>query len=134
MNALRKIHAALVPGGLVIDTQPVSARPPIEADHRHLGTLDMQEWARTIAVVDGRVAATIRDGLFALEHERRLVVTDAYANGAELVDEVRGWAGTRIDAAVAERVVIEQRPVRLHQDVRVRVLRADYRPGLMEAQ
>jgi hypothetical protein len=127
VNALRSIHAVLVPGGLVIDTQPVSPLPPIEAGGGELARLDMREWARTIALIDHRLAETIRDGLFALEDERRLVVTDAYDDGAELVAVVRDWAGTRIDAETARRVAAERGPVRIHQDVRLRLLRRQSR-------
>jgi hypothetical protein len=37
---------------------------------------------------------------------------------------VREWAGTRVDEELAERVTPVQTRVRLHQDVRLRVLRA----------
>ena len=124
MNALSQIHAALVPGGRVIDTQPVSARPPIEAEAGDLGTLDMREWARTIATIDGQLERAIGDGLFALEEECRFVVTDSYDDGAEFVAEVREWAGTHIGDAFAQRIAQERGPVQLHQEVRLRVLRA----------
>jgi hypothetical protein len=35
---------------------------------------------------------------------------------------VRGWAGTHIDSALAERIASQQLPVRVHQEVRLRVL------------
>jgi hypothetical protein len=124
VNALRQIHAALVPGGRVIDTQPVSAQPPIEAEAGDLGTLDMREWARTIATIDGQLERAIGDGLFALEEECRFVVTDSYDDGAEFVAEVREWAGTHIEDAFAQRLAQERGPVQLHQEVRLRVLRA----------
>jgi hypothetical protein len=57
VNALRTLHAALVPGGLVVDTQPVSTHPPVEADSGELGTLDMREWGRTSQEIDGRFAS-----------------------------------------------------------------------------
>jgi hypothetical protein len=123
VNALRKIHAALVPGGLVIETQPVSAGPAIEAQAGELGRLDMHEWAKTIDAVDERIAQAIRYGLFVVDDERRFIVTDAYDDGAEFVSEVREWAGTHVDDALAERARHEQGPVRLHQEVRLRVLR-----------
>ena len=124
MNALSQIHAALIQGGLVVDTQPVSAQPPVETQAAQLGTLDMREWAKTIKTIDGLVEQTISDGLFALGEERRFIVTDDYEDGAEFVAETRGWAGTRIDEAFAARLESEHRPVRLHQEVRLRVLRA----------
>jgi hypothetical protein len=124
VNALQKIHDALVPGGLVIDTQPVSAEPPVESQAGPLGTLDMREWAQTIATIDLRVEQTMRDGLFDLEDERRFVVTDEYDDGADLVAETRQWAGTRLDDTFAEVVRSQPRPVRLHQQIRLRLLRA----------
>jgi hypothetical protein len=124
VNALHRIHAALAPGGLVIDTQPVSAAPPVETDAGELGRLDMSEWARTIEAVDGRVAQTIRDGLWVLDGERRFVVTDVYDDGAEFVADTTDWAGTRLDGALAARARDVHETVRLHQEVRLRVLRA----------
>jgi hypothetical protein len=124
VNALQKIHDALVPGGLVIDTQPVSAEPPVESQAGPLGALDMREWAQTIATIDRRVEQTMHDGLFDLEDERRLVVTDEYDDGAELVAVTSGWAGTRLDDTFAELVRSQPRPVRLHQQIRLRLQRA----------
>jgi hypothetical protein len=124
VNALRKIHRALVPGGLVIDTQPVSGHPPVESGSGMLGTLDMSEWSRTIAAIDGLVQQTIDRGLFDLERETRYVVTDEYDGGAEFVAVTRDWAGTNVSDALAARVSRERGRVRLHQDVRLRLLRA----------
>jgi hypothetical protein len=124
VNALQKIHDALVPGGLVIDTQPVSAEPPVESVAGPLGALDMREWAQTIATIDLRVEQTMRDGLFDLEQERRFVVTDEYDDGTELVAETSEWAGTRLDDTFAELVRSQPRPVRLHQQITLRLLRA----------
>ena len=124
MHALRKIHRALVPGGLVLDSQPLSAHPPVESDNGMLGTLDMSEWAQTIATIDRLVEQAIDQGLFDLERESRYVVTDAYDDGAEFVAVTRDWAGTNVSDALAARVSRELGHVRLHQDVRLRVLRA----------
>ena len=124
MHALRKIHRALVPGSLVLDSQPLSAHPPVESDNGRLGTLDMTEWAQTIATIDRLVEQTIDQGLFDLERESRYVVTDEYDDGAEFVAVTRDWAGTDVSDALAARVGREQARVRLHQEVRLRVLRA----------
>ena len=124
MNALHRIHDALVPGGLVIDTQPVSARPPIDTESGEIGRLDMSEWADVIATVDGLIEQTIGDGLFALEDERRVVVTDDYDDGPEFVEDARTWVGTRVDDQLADRLAAESHPVRIRQDIRLRLLRA----------
>jgi hypothetical protein len=124
VNALRSLHAALVPGGFVVDTQPVSPNPPVEADSGELGTLDMREWGRTIREIDGRFNSTFRDALFALHEERSFVVTDSFDDGKELLATVRAWQGTRIPRLLEERIAREQRPVHVHQYIRLRLLRA----------
>ena len=124
MNALREIHGALVTGGLVIDTQPVSALPPVETDARQLGALDMREWARLIRSIDREVDDAIRAGLFELVATSHLRVTDDYDDGQELVDVTRGWPGTRVDDELARLVARTAGGVRVAQAVRLRVLRA----------
>jgi hypothetical protein len=124
VNALRKIHEALIVGGLLIDTQPVSPQPPVESDSREIGTLDMSEWARTIDEIDRLVRQTIRDGLFALVDQHRLTVIDQFDTGRELVEEASEWAGTRINPLLAKRIAQERQPVRIHQEVRLRVFQA----------
>jgi hypothetical protein len=124
VNALRRIHAALVPDGLVVDTQPISARPMVEAGGLQLGTLDMREWRTTIDAVDALVAETIDDGLFALEAESSFIVTDTFDDGPELVESVSSWRGTQISRALARRVTAATPPIRVRQDVRLHLLRA----------
>ena len=124
MNALRKIHDALAPGSLLIDTQPVSAHPPAESASGTFGTLDMSEWARTISAIDRVVEQVLDDGLFALEHERRYVVTDEYADGEAFLAITREWQGTRVHDALATAARRARGRVRLHQEIRLRVLRA----------
>ena len=122
VDALKRIHTALDDGGVVVDTQPVSPQPPVVGANGPLGALDLSEWAATIAAVDGRIMETVELGLFAVAADRLVVVTDDYDSGAELLAETREWAGTRVPPALARRAEAESGPVRLHQDVRVRVL------------
>jgi hypothetical protein len=124
VNALRRINTALVRDGLLVDTQPVSPRPPVQAGRRRLGTLDMREWLKTIAAVDGLVARAVDDGLYVIEDEQRLLVADTWESGHELVETVSGWRGTRISRALAERAVAARGPVCVRQEVRLRLLRA----------
>jgi hypothetical protein len=66
VHALRSIRAALIPGGLVFDSQPVSAEPPVEVADGALERLDMREWRETIDAVDERTAEAVGLGLFAI--------------------------------------------------------------------
>ena len=93
MHALRNIHAALAPDGILVDTQPVSASPPVASDGAELGSLDMHDWLDTIHAVDERFAETIAGGLYELQHESRFVVTDSYDSGPECLEIVSGWRG-----------------------------------------
>jgi hypothetical protein len=124
VNALSKIHEAVLPGTLVIDTQPVSTLPPVESDAGLLGALDMRGWTQTIHAIDRRVERAIRDGLFELVETTYFGVVDEYDDGQELVDVTREWLGTTVNGAFARRMARERGPVRLEQAVRLRVLRA----------
>jgi hypothetical protein len=124
VNALRKIHAALIRGGSLVDTQPVSARPPVQAGSHRRGTLDMRDWLKTIKAVDELVGRTVDDGLYVIEDEQRFLVTDTFESGRELVETVSGWQGTRISRTLAERVAAALPPVCVDQEVRLRLLRA----------
>ena len=123
MHALRNIHAALAPDGVLVDTQPVSASPPVASDGGELGTLDMHDWLDTIHAVDERFAETIAAGLYELEHESWFVVTDTYDNGSECLDIVRGWRGTRVSLGVSQRLAAATSRVSVQQEVRLRLLR-----------
>ena len=123
MHALRNIHAALADDGILVDTQPVSASPPVASDGGEVGTLDMHDWLDTIHTVDERFAETIAAGLYELEHESWFVVTDSYDNGPECLDIVSGWRGTRIPSEMKQRLAAATSTVTVEQQVRLRLLR-----------
>jgi hypothetical protein len=123
VDALRTIHAALVPQGLLVDTQPLSAQPAVTVSGSEVGRLDMVEWAGLIASIDQRVEQTVTDGLWSHETEQRFMVTDSFESGQKLVETVSDWGGTRVPSELAQRLA-GAGPARLHQDVRLRVLRA----------
>jgi hypothetical protein len=124
VHALREVHRVLVPGGLLVDTQPISPRPVVEADGARLGTLDMRDWRSTIDAVEQQVQRIVADGLFKIDAERSLVVTETFDNGPELVKTVSRWQGTTIPRRVARAAARAPAPLVVHQDVRLRVLRA----------
>jgi hypothetical protein len=122
VHALRNIHTALVPGGLTVDTQPVSARPAVTASGVELGTGDMRQWITTVGRLDRLAAETIRDGHFRLSHEERFTVTDSFSSGPECLDLMRGWRDTQVPAGLARRLATVETEVELHQEVRLRLL------------
>ena len=122
VDALERIHAALADDGIVVDSQPVSAEPPVVTESGPLGRLDMSGWLHTIAEVDREIMRAVDSGLFEVTAGRVVVVTDVYDDLAELVAEAGNWAGTAVPANLAHRAATESGSVRLHQDIRVRVL------------
>ena len=122
MHALRNIHAALVPGGLIVDTQPVGARPAVTADRAELGTADMRRWIKTIGRLDSRAAETIRDGLYRLSLEEQFIVTDTFSSGPECIEIMRGWRDTHVPVRLARRLANVETEVEIHQQVRLRLL------------
>jgi hypothetical protein len=123
VHALRNIHRALAPDGILVDTQPVSARPPLASNGVKLGTLDMRDWLDTIHAVDELLAETIAARLYELQHESRFVVTDTSDNGPECLDTVSGWRGTRVPPGVSRRLAAATLSVTVQQQVRLRLLR-----------
>lgn len=122
VDALRILHHALVPDGRVVDTQPLSPRPAVFTRGRRLGSLDMRQWARTVASVDSEMQRALGEGLFALDPEVRIVVTDTFDSGSECLDEVREWAGTTVPRALEARIRAAPSPITLEQEVRLRLL------------
>jgi hypothetical protein len=122
VDALRKLHEALLPGGRVVDTQPLSPRPEVFAAGERIGSLDMRDWAQTIASVDAEIERTLAAGLFALEAERRIVVTDSFDSGVECLEEVREWGGTKVPKALQAKLRAAHPPVTLEQEVKIRLL------------
>jgi hypothetical protein len=123
VHALRNIHAALAPDGLLVDTQPVSAHPRVAGDGLTFGALDMRDWLDTIHAVDELLSETTTAGLYELEHEQHFTVTDSFDDGRECLETVRGWRGTEVPASLASRLHETRATVTVEQDVRLRLLR-----------
>jgi len=123
VHALRNIHTALAPNGLLVDTQPISAHPPVTANGAELGTLDMREWIETIRAVDERVNEATGTGLYDVTGEREFVVTSAFDDGPDCLEIAGDWRGTRVPESLADRLAMTRDQVALEQQVRLRVLR-----------
>jgi len=123
VDALRNIHVALAPGAILVDTQPVGAHPPVTADGTKLGKLDMRQWLETIDAVDRRVAGAVAVGLYELQHEQRFTFVDTFDDASECLETLGGWRGTRIPAALTKRIRGGRPPLRVEQEVRLRIFR-----------
>lgn len=120
VDALTRIHAALAPDAVLVDTVPVSLRLPVALDGRLVGELDDDEWLETVAAVDGEVEKAVAAGLFELSHEERYGIVHEFGSGDECLEVVGSWGGTSIPADVAARLEGAGRTTVEH-DVRLRL-------------
>jgi hypothetical protein len=123
VHALRNIYFALVPHGLLVDTQPIGSQPRVAANGDELGTLDMHEWIETIHAVDERVDATIATCLYEQTDERTLVIRSTFDDGPDCLEVTGTWQGTRVPQPLADRLATMRDQVTVDQQVRLRVLR-----------
>jgi hypothetical protein len=123
VDALTRIHAALVPGGVLVDTQPVSLRLPVALDGEPIGELEDDEWLETVAAVDEELEKTVDAGLFELRHEERYGIVHEFGSGAECLEVVGTWAGTSVPGAIAARLENGAARTTVEHDVRLRLFR-----------
>jgi hypothetical protein len=123
VHALRNIHAALVPDGLLVDTQPIGSQPRVAANGDELGRLDMDEWLDTIRAVDERVAETVAAGLYERTVERTLVIRSTFDDGPDCLETTGTWQGTRVPKPLADRLAAMGDRVTVDQQVRLHLLR-----------
>ena len=121
VDALTRLHDALVPGGVLVDTQPVSPRLPVSLGGEPVGDLDDEEWLEIVAGVDAELTKALAAGLFELRHEERYVVVHEFGSGDECLDVVSSWAGTHVpDELTATLRAGTGRPT-VEQDTRLRL-------------
>jgi len=121
VDALTRIHAALVPDAVLVDTVPVSLRLPVALDGELVGELEDDEWLETVAAVDGELEKAVAAGLFELRHEERYGVVHEFGSGHECLEVVGAWGGTSVPVDVAAR--LERAPGRttVEHEVRLRL-------------
>ena len=122
VDALTRIQAALVLGGVLVDTQPVSPRLPVALDGEPIGELDDAEWLQTVAAVDAEIDAALAAGLFALQHEELYAVVHEFGSGEECLEVVGSWAGTDVPPELASRLQRNSGRVTVEQGTRLRLL------------
>ena len=82
MNALRRIHQALVRNGVVLDLQPKLANAPVlGAEGVVLGRLDETEFRAYADKVNRALEETISAGLFAVVHLQPIAMPPIFLLG-----------------------------------------------------
>jgi hypothetical protein len=122
VHALRQIHQALVPGGVLLDMHPIPPSTRAEVRGKSLGEFDDAEFMQLVA--DGE-AKLERSGLFTQESEVEFEYLERYDDGAEMLEDIReGWEGCRIPAELEKRILEAGGPVDIWERVVLRRFRA----------
>ena len=122
VDALTRIHAALVPGGVLVDTQPVGPRLPVTLDGEPIGELEDEEWLDIVAAVDTEIEKVLAAGVFELRHEERYSVVHEFGSGRDCLDVVAGWVGTNVPEDVGALLEGGNARTTVEQDTRLRLL------------
>ena len=124
MNALRNVHEALVPKGILLDMHPIPPSTRAEVDGRSLGEFDDSEFMETVARTEAGLDQTVAEGLFVFETELEFDWLERFDSGDELIEDVESWGDVRIPEQVAARIRSTEPPVDLWERVVLRRFRA----------
>ena len=124
MDALRRVHEALVRGGLLLDLMPFTAWVPVEAAAGELGRIDARRFAGEVRRIEAARSRIVREGLFMPEREIRFDVLEHFDSSARLLEEAAGWRGATVPKGLRARLERAQPPFRVRETVVLRRLRA----------
>jgi SAM-dependent methyltransferase len=122
VHALRQIHQALVPGGVLLDMHPVPPSTRAEVRGESLGEFDDAEFMQIVADAEAEIEG---GALFMRESEIEFDYLERYDDPAQLLEDIReGWDGCRIPAELEQRILAAEEPVDIWERVVLRRFRA----------
>jgi len=101
VHALRKIHQALVPGGILLDMHPIPPSTRAEVHGESLGEFDDAEFMEIVRATETPLEEI---DLFVVEAELEFDWLERYDSVEELLEDVDSWEGCRAPAALAARI------------------------------
>ena len=118
MHALRQIHQALVPGGVLLDMHPVPPSTRAEVEGETLGDFDDSEFMRLVADAEGILEGS---GLFERDSELEFDYLERYDDPAQLLEDIeQGWEGCTVPPELAVRIRESDGPVDVWERVVLR--------------
>jgi hypothetical protein len=104
VDALRRAHAVVKPGGWVVDLHPTAANAAVEVGGARLGPVDAADAPLRHAAAGVALAAVIQEQRFAVERMFDFI----FHTYGDTLDELReyiaeNWRAARIDEDTAER-------------------------------
>jgi hypothetical protein len=127
VHALRKIHEALVPEGILLDMHPIPPSTRAEVGGRGLGEFDDAEF---MDIVRATEAPLNKGDLFVLEAELEFDWLERFDSSEELLEDVGLWEGCRIPETLAAAIREAEPPIDIWEHVVLRRFRAADRPAL----
>ena len=124
MNALGRLHRALVPGGTLYDLQPRGGSARVVTGLGEVGSLDEREFFRDARATERLVDRVVREGLFGFEAELAFLVRSSFDSAEELVETVSGFRRVRVSKRLVARVRRSPPPFRLVEPASLRRYRA----------
>jgi hypothetical protein len=122
VHALRRIHQALVPGGVLLDMHPVPPSTRAEVAGRSLGEFDDAEFMQIVANAEAEIE---RSGLFGRESETEFDYLERYDDPAQLLDDIKEeWDGCVVPPDLEARILQAGGPVDIWERVVLRRFRA----------
>jgi hypothetical protein len=121
VHALRNIHEALVPDGVLLDMHPIPPSTRAEVGGRSLGEFDDAEF---MDIVRATEAPLVEGDLFALEAELEFDWLERFESAEELLEDVELWEGCRIPETLAAKIREAEPPIDVWERVVLRRYRA----------
>jgi len=122
VHALRQIHQALVPDGVLLDMHPIPPSTRAEVRGQSLGEFDDAGFMEVVASAEAKIGAS---GLFIFESELEFEYRERYDDAAELVQDVKDyWEGCSIPPELEQRILAAGEPVDIWERVVLRKFRA----------
>jgi hypothetical protein len=119
----------LVPGGALLDLQPIPPGPSLHAGGELLGRLARARSGRNFGKTEAGVGAAVREGLFELEAELELDVIERFASKATLIATIVERDDWHMSEELAAGLASAEPPVDGRDHVRLRMFRAAASPG-----
>ena len=122
MHALRQIHQALVPGGVLLDMHPVPPSTRAEVRGESLGEFDDAAFMELVAAGEAKIEGS---GLFTRESELEFDYLERYDDPVQMLEDIKeGWEGCRIPPELEQRILEADEPVDIWERVVLRRFRA----------
>ena len=123
MHALRRIHQALVPGGVLLDMHPVPPSTRAEVAGQSLGEFDDAGFMQIVADAEAEIE---RSGLFGRESEVEFDYLERYDDPAQLLEDINEeWDGCSVPPDLEARILAADGPVDIWERVVLRRFRSE---------